>query len=442
MPPTSGYSIGDQPEAIGTVAPDSSLSHHYIPMMIAARHQGTTDNTATDHVPSVAITDDTHQPFSQVLHGKQGRSDTVAAIKAEAGETIGALIKRLHPQLPADRLEREIKHLLQYNENYGNDLGDGSNLDGKKIYLNSVKLYDQQGRVTRIEGPTGRCTDITYDGTGASAYRITNPNGSVLEEAHKLSSGWQLTRGDQTQTLRQVDVDHWGDITVTDDNGNQVGHLTRGDDVLTKYDGDTPVESETLHDGEVTTKYQYEKQNGLLRVYAIYADNPSQRYLLDDTADDAMDRVRCGTGHGTDMAAAAAAAYGGDMPADSYVETMTAKDNAKIVAAVARQKGVDPVLAVATMLVESEGNNKRVGDNGTSFGLFQLHRGGELGNMSRHDAENPWINASTALSVFRANLGKYSDPGELAAASQRPADRDGYRRKVNAALSRAQALLA
>jgi hypothetical protein len=442
MPPTSGYSIGDQPEANATVAPDSHLSQHYIAMMSAARHQGTTDNTAAPHVPPVDLTDDAHHPFAQVLHGKQGRSDTVAAIKAEVGETIGDLIKRLHPQLPADRLDREIRHLLQYNKNYGNDLGDGSHLDGKKIYLNSVKLYDEQGRVTRIEGPTGRCTDITYNGNDVSAYRITNPNGSVLEEAHKLASGWQLNRGDQTQTVRQVDVDHWGDITVTDDNGNQVGHLTRGDDVLTRYNGDTPVESETLHDGEVTTKYQYETENGLLRVYATYADNPSQRYLLDDTAGDAMDRVRCGTGHGSDMAAAAAAAYGGDMPADSYVENMTAKDNAKIVAAVARKKGVDPVVAVATMLVESEGDNKCVGDNGTSFGLFQLHEGGELGNMSRHDAENPWVNASTALSVFQSNLGKYSDPGELAAASQRPADREDYRRKVNAALSRAQALLA
>lgn len=444
MSPTFGFSTGDQPEPIGSVTPNGDLSHHYIPMMMsAARHGGTTDNTATAHVPSLELTDGTDQPFSQVLHGKQGRSDTVDAIKAQAGETIGDLIKRLHPDLPAERLASEIKHLLQYNKLYGNDLGDGSHLDGKNIYLNSVKLFDEQGRVRRIEGPTGRCTDITYDGNGVSGYRITNPNGSLLEEAHKLPSGWQLTRGNQTETLRDVDVDRWGDITATDENGNQVGHLTRGDDVLTNYNGDTPIASETLHDGDVTTKYEYQKgNNGQLSVYAIYADNPSQKYLLDDTAGDAMARVRCGTGHGDHMAAAAEAAYGGDMPADTYVENMTARDNAKIVAAVARRKGVNPVLAVATMLIESGGDNKCVGDHGTSFGLFQLHKHGELGSMSPREAQNPWTNSDTALTVFASNSSKYSDPLELAAASQRPADRQDYKRKLSAAIPRAEALLA
>jgi len=442
MPPTNGYSIGDRPDAIGATAHSTYLSEHYIPMMNAARPRDGGDNTANAHVPPLDLTDETHHPFNHLFHGKNGRSDTVSAIKALAGETISDLIKRLHPQLPAERLASEVKHLLQYNKDYGNNLGDGSHLEGKNIYLNSVKLYDAQGRVTRIEGPTGRDTDITYDGNSVSGYRITNANGSLLEEAHKLPSGWQLTRGNETQTLRQVDVDHWGDITVTDDNGNQVGHLTRGDDVLTKYNGDTPIESETLLDGQVTTKYEYQMDHGLLRVYATYADNPSQKFLLNDTSSDAMDRVRCGTGHGgSDMTAAAEAAYGGDMPADSYVAAETAKDNAKIVATVARKLGVDPALAVATMLVESNGNRKEVGDHGTSFGLFQLHRGGELGNMSRHDAENPWVNALTALRVFKSNLDKYSDPLELAVHSQRPADFADYKRKLQAALPRAAALL-
>ena len=115
--------------------------------------------------------------------------------------------------------------------------------------------------------------------------------------------------------------------------------------------------------------------------------------------------------------------------------------NAKIVAEVARQKGVDPVTAVACMLVESGGSNAATGDNGTSFGLFQLHRGGELGNMSEQEARDPRRNAEVALSVFAANKGKYSDPGQLAAASQRPADRAGYARKVDAMLPEARRLL-
>ncbi|MFN8613456.1 MAG: transglycosylase SLT domain-containing protein [Vulcanimicrobiota bacterium] len=115
--------------------------------------------------------------------------------------------------------------------------------------------------------------------------------------------------------------------------------------------------------------------------------------------------------------------------------------NARIVAEVARQKGVDPVTAVACMLVESGGSNAATGDNGTSFGLFQLHRGGELGNMSEAEARDPRRNAEVALSVFAANKGKYSDPGQLAAASQRPADREGYARKVDAMLPEARRLL-
>jgi hypothetical protein len=129
---------------------------------------------------------------------------------------------------------------------------------------------------------------------------------------------------------------------------------------------------------------------------------------------------------------------GGNTPPGAPGDKVT---NAKIVAEVARQKGVDPVTAVACMLVESGGSNASTGDNGTSFGLFQLHRGGELGNMTEAEARDPRRNAEVALSVFAANKGKYSDPGQLAAASQRPADRAGYARKVDAMLPEARRLL-
>lgn len=118
-----------------------------------------------------------------------------------------------------------------------------------------------------------------------------------------------------------------------------------------------------------------------------------------------------------------------------------AKQNAQIVAQVAKEKGIDPVTAVATMLVESGGSNQATGDNGSSFGLFQLHRGGELGNMSEADARDPRKNAETALSVFAQNKDKYSDPGQLAAASQRPADPQGYAAKVDAKIPEAKKLL-
>lgn len=130
--------------------------------------------------------------------------------------------------------------------------------------------------------------------------------------------------------------------------------------------------------------------------------------------------------------------YDGAQPAD----LATAAANAKIVANVAREMGIDPVTAVAVMLVESGGNHKAVGDNGSSFGLFQLHRGGELGNLTPEQAFDPVVNARVALAEFQRLESKYSDPGQLAAASQRPADASNYAQKVDATLPDARRLLA
>jgi hypothetical protein len=121
--------------------------------------------------------------------------------------------------------------------------------------------------------------------------------------------------------------------------------------------------------------------------------------------------------------------------------------NAKVVAQVARERGVDPVAAVAMMLVESGGRATAVGDDGTSFGLFQLHEGGMLtaARLTKEQAFDPRTNATVALSSLRHEWEKghaTRTPGEIAAASQRPADPVGYAAKVDAAMGRARALLA
>lgn len=120
--------------------------------------------------------------------------------------------------------------------------------------------------------------------------------------------------------------------------------------------------------------------------------------------------------------------------------------NAKVVAQVARERGVDPVAAVAMMLVESGGRATAVGDDGTSFGLFQLHEGGMLtaAGLTADQAFDPRTNASVALKSLRHEWEKghaTRTPGEIAAASQRPADPIGYAAKVNGAMDRARALL-
>lgn len=108
----------------------------------------------------------------------------------------------------------------------------------------------------------------------------------------------------------------------------------------------------------------------------------------------------------------------------------------EVVANVARQYGIPPRVAWAIGRVESGNNPYRVGDNGTSFGYFQLHEGGELGNHSEQWAFNVRNNAETSLSRVAAVRKQHPDWswGRVAAAAQRPADQAGYARKVDAIL--------
>jgi hypothetical protein len=135
---------------------------------------------------------------------------------------------------------------------------------------------------------------------------------------------------------------------------------------------------------------------------------------------------------------------------------------------VAKAKGVDPLLALATADHESSLNpNVRVMDHykngapaGYSSGLFQLNEHGEGAGMSLQDLLDPKTNATVALteiaSVMKQSpsevLRQFSrgarsfnpklthaqimalvgTPGEIAAVAQRPADMYGYALDVNA----------
>lgn len=95
---------------------------------------------------------------------------------------------------------------------------------------------------------------------------------------------------------------------------------------------------------------------------------------------------------------------------------------------------VDPRLALAYILNESGGNPYAIGDQGTSFGLAQLHQGGELGNLTPAQAFNPTTNLDVSLaevaSVQQANPG-LTDPGVIAAKAQRPANQQAYAATVD-----------
>lgn len=102
----------------------------------------------------------------------------------------------------------------------------------------------------------------------------------------------------------------------------------------------------------------------------------------------------------------------------------------------AHHYGIPPKVALAIAQVESGLNPHSVGDYGTSFGLYQLHQGGELGSHSETWAFDPSNNARTALRVVaeQRRLHPTWSWGQVAAAAQRPADPVGYAQKVNARL--------
>ena len=110
---------------------------------------------------------------------------------------------------------------------------------------------------------------------------------------------------------------------------------------------------------------------------------------------------------------------------------------ADVVAAVARELGIPTRVALAIAVNESGLDPHSVGDGGTSFGLFQLHEGGELGNHTASWAFNPYNNARTALSIVASVHAQHPGLswGEIAAMAQRPADPAGYAANVNGLLA-------
>jgi cell wall-associated NlpC family hydrolase len=57
-------------------------------------------------------------------------------------------------------------------------------------------------------------------------------------------------------------------------------------------------------------------------------------------------------------------------------------------------------LAVSFALEESGGNARAVGDQGSSYGLFQLHKGGALGNLTPQQAFDPYTNAGVVMRAW------------------------------------------
>jgi hypothetical protein len=103
----------------------------------------------------------------------------------------------------------------------------------------------------------------------------------------------------------------------------------------------------------------------------------------------------------------------------------------------AKQTGADPAWMLATSLVESGARRGAVGDQGTSFGPFQHHRGGALGSNSPE-----WANSIAAVQERARHFAKMRiRSGAGAASLQRPANPVGYATKVDSAYAQAVRIL-
>ncbi len=101
----------------------------------------------------------------------------------------------------------------------------------------------------------------------------------------------------------------------------------------------------------------------------------------------------------------------------------------------------DRAIALATTLVESGGRLDAVGDNGQSFGPYQEYTGGRGAGIAPSQRQDPVASTQRFLRELATFRAKGLTGGELAYATQRPADRAGYITKINAALPVARQLL-
>jgi hypothetical protein len=237
----------------------------------------TTENSAEN-----TRKNDCGQIRSVIFRGANGRQDTVSAYTAEKNESLQQVMKRLHPALSEEQLQKEVKGLIAYNKGYGNQIDGQQITEGQTIYLTSVKFTDEKGQIERIESPNGRVTSFDYDKGKLKSFRVTNPNGPTEEGKRNADGSWLLNKNGATITAREVHVSKAGDVVINVDDSTRLVRLTRGDDVATKFDHNKqPIESLIVRDGKMHALYKYDQNDGTNKFTANYSDQPHRNVFVD-----------------------------------------------------------------------------------------------------------------------------------------------------------------
>ncbi|EJS76317.1 transglycosylase SLT domain-containing protein [Bacillus cereus] len=83
----------------------------------------------------------------------------------------------------------------------------------------------------------------------------------------------------------------------------------------------------------------------------------------------------------------------------NYGKQKEIKNNKQVIGEVAKRYGIPEWIPLSIADHETKFNPKAIGDNGTSFGLFQLHRGGLApASLSEESLMDSQINATIAIS--------------------------------------------
>ena len=119
---------------------------------------------------------------------------------------------------------------------------------------------------------------------------------------------------------------------------------------------------------------------------------------------------------------------------------MARADIEKIVREVAGQYKFPEVdVLLATVHQESGFRPDAVGDSGNSRGIFQENIRGRGAGLTPEQSFDPRASTVRAIQEFNRYRKPGQSPGDWAAAAQRPADRAGYSRNINAWLGQGNA---
>lgn len=127
--------------------------------------------------------------------------------------------------------------------------------------------------IRRMQGPTGRVTEVTFSDGNFVGFRITESDGSLVDEMHLRGGLWKSSGGSRMAETASIDDD--GNISIIETDGNRTAHLACGEEVLTRYDRHgLPTESLALRDGKETARFDYELREGRFSAYARFPGIP------------------------------------------------------------------------------------------------------------------------------------------------------------------------